>query len=70
MAVTAKVVCGFMQDGASGSKAVDFYPDYQSDKNKEWADTTPSILVRMVLSEKASGLFQQGKHYTLTFEED
>lgn len=71
MAITAKVTCSskmtFSSDG-TGSAAFTFYPDYADDRNKEWAAATPTL--QLNLTVKNGDLFEVGKHYTLTFEQE
>lgn len=71
MAITAKVTCGrkiiFTSDG-TGSAAFTFYADYADGRNKEWAAATPTL--QLDITVKNGDLFQVGKHYTLTFEQE
>ena len=74
MSVTAKVYCNSKTLGASmGATApsgaqVTFTCDYSDGRNKEWAQATPWLDLKM--SVKDADLFELGKSYTLTFDED
>jgi hypothetical protein len=39
-------------------------------RNQEWAKYTPVLTLRMQVNETAAACFEEGKYYTLTFEED
>jgi hypothetical protein len=71
MSITAKVLCGnkttFTPDG-TGMAAFSFYPDYANGRNKEWAASTPTLELKITV--KDGGMFEVGKSYTLTFDED
>ena len=47
---------------------VSFYPDYQGEENKEWANATPSLSVQMVVRNDVAEKFEQGGSYMITFE--
>lgn len=68
--VTAKVYCSqktlnsYSPIGAMFKFAV----NYSDGKNKEWALSTPSLDFTMTVNN--SDMFEVGKEYTVTFEED
>lgn len=70
-AITAKVMCGnktvYSADG-SGQAQFTFYPDYAAERNKEWASATPTLNFQITV--KDGELFEVGKSYTVTFEEN
>lgn len=73
MSVTAKVYCASKSlsasKGASTQSAqVSFAVDYSDGRNKEWAQATPWLELKMGV--KDASLFELGKSYTLTFDED
>lgn len=70
MAVTARVVCSSVTAFQSGRTTVKFQADYQDGRNKEWADSTPSLEFAMSLAPSAAHLFEAGKKYAVTFEEN
>jgi hypothetical protein len=72
-AVTAKVYCSSKTLGASkgatpNGASVTFAVDYADDRNKEWAQYTPSLSLTMQV--KNPDLFELGQAYTLTFTPD
>ena len=73
MSVTAKVYCSSKSlsasKGASTQTAqVSFAVDYSDGRNKEWAQATPWLELKMGV--KDASLFELGKSYLLTFDED
>jgi len=70
--ITAKVTCTSKNETGEGDKrqvAVSFLPDYADGRNKEWSLYTPALSLSMTLKGEVADRFQQGKAYTLTFEE-
>lgn len=71
--ITAKVKCNIKQEYTDGAGArqttVGFMPDYADGRNKEWAQYTPHLDLRMTLKGEVADRFEVGKAYTLTFEE-
>lgn len=51
------------------SAEVELVPDYAGDRNKEWSYYTPSGVIRMNVNGPALKQFEQGKAFTITFEE-
>jgi hypothetical protein len=71
--VTAKIVCQTKQESGEGDDRqvnVSFVPDYQDDRNKEWARWTPGLSLTMGLKGSVADKFEVGKAYTLTFSEE
>ena len=70
---TAKVVVtgrtSFGQPGDSGV-TIHFGPNYNDERNKEWAYYTPSLSISMSVRESVADNFLQGQKFTLTFEEN
>lgn len=68
--VTAKVYCSqktltsYNPHGAMFKFAV----NYSDGKNKAWAESTPSLDFTMTV--KTSDMFEVGKEYTVTFDDD
>jgi hypothetical protein len=52
------------------SAEIEMVPDYAGDRNKDWAEYTPSGVIRMNVNGPALSQFVQGKAFTVTFEED
>jgi hypothetical protein len=48
---------------------LEFNANY-TERNKEWAKYTPALTLRMQVNETAALNFEEGKYYTLTFDED
>lgn len=72
MAVTAKIRCNDKQvtgEDEGRQARVGFGPDYQDDRNKEWAAATPTLSLQMVLNGSVIDRFEIGRTYTLTFTE-
>lgn len=72
-AVTAKVYCNTKTVSARRGETptgaqVGFTVDYADGRNKEWAQATPWLELKM--SVKDADLFDLGQSYTLTFEPD
>lgn len=73
--VTAKIVCYSKEefkdeDDVVNAASVEFTADYAGGRNQEWAGATPFLALKMKLNGGAAQLFEQGKRYTLLFEED
>lgn len=67
MKITAKVkVSGKTAQGEY--TVLYFQPDYQDDRNKEWAAATPSLSLNMTVKTAVGEHFEPGEAYTLTFE--
>jgi hypothetical protein len=71
--VTAKIMCTSKSvetdsEGNVVRARVQFSPDYQDGRNKDWAAATPTLNLNMTLNGDAAGLFEQGDKITLTFE--
>jgi hypothetical protein len=67
-AVTAKVECTRRTPGYNDSVMLSFGPDYQSGRNAEWAEATPSLSLQMTVKASVAENFELGSSYTLTFE--
>lgn len=46
-----------------------FEPDYQDDRNQEWATSTPHLQLSMTVKGEVAANFEPGA-YTLTFEKN
>lgn len=71
MPVTAKIFCQTKQamgEGDDRTVTVSFVPDYNDDRNKEWARWTPGLSLTMGLKGAVADQFEVGKAYTLTFD--
>ena len=68
MAITAKVKCvaRVSADLNGDHDVVRFQPDYDDDRNKEWAKYTPALSLSMNVRKDVP--FEVGTAYTLTFE--
>ncbi|MDQ3577285.1 MAG: hypothetical protein M3443_06720 [Actinomycetota bacterium] len=67
--VTAKVKLTSKQEQGD-QVALTFQPDYDDDRNAEWAAYTPSLSMSMNVRGAVADRFEQGKTYTLQFVED
>lgn len=73
MKVTAKVLCvGKYISGSGDSRQVkiDFVPDYNDGRNKEWARYTPSLQLSMTVRGEVADQFELDGAYLLTFTPD
>lgn len=71
--ITAKVSCQTKSESGEGDARqvqVTFIPDYADGRNKEWSLYTPSLSLSMTLKGEVADRFEQGRAYTLTFEEE
>lgn len=69
MSITAKVYCNSKSVNKSyGGAMVGFAVDYSDSRNKDWAQATPSLDLKMSVAN--ADLFVLGTAYTLTFDED
>jgi hypothetical protein len=69
MAVTAKVRVEDRRRNGD-EVALRFAPDYQDDRNKEWAAATPALSLSMTVKGAVADQFPMGATGTLTFEMD
>lgn len=56
---------GTLRDSAE----VELVPDYAGDRNKDWAEYTPSGTIRMWVNGPALPRFIVGQAFTVTFDE-
>ncbi|HJW36567.1 MAG TPA: hypothetical protein VJ769_08005 [Actinomycetes bacterium] len=64
--VTAKLrVVGKTQVGSDQTQ-VSFQPDYQNDRNKDWAAATPALTLSMTMLTTVADLFNQGEAIDMT----
>jgi hypothetical protein len=68
--VTAKITCSRKVDQGDGQVALSFQPDYDNDRNKEWAKYTPSLSVSMNVLSEVAEQFEPGEAYTLSFSKN
>lgn len=54
--------------GVRESAEVELVPDYAGDRNKDWAEYTPSGTIRMWINGPALPEFVVGRAFTVTFE--
>lgn len=66
MSITAKVTLS-SKNQSIGSTVLQFMPDYQDGKNKEWASSTPSLDFKMTVKPEVGELFKPGASYMVTF---
>ena len=70
--IAAKVKCSAKSESGEGDErrvGLAFYADYADGRNKEWAIATPTLSLTMTVRGDVAERFEQGKAYTLTFEE-
>lgn len=65
--VTAKVQLA-QKNAYIGGVTLTFMADYVDGRNKEWAESTPSLTYEMQVKASVAELFQIGGKYTVTFE--
>jgi hypothetical protein len=68
--VTAKIICQTKTESGEGDDRTvntTFVPDYNDDRNKEWARWTPGLSLSMGLRGAVADRFEVSKAYTLTF---
>lgn len=74
MSVTAKVKCNTKSLINMGSPyesvQLGFGADYTDERNKEWAQATPTLSLNMTVKPEVGELFGFGQTYTLTFEKE
>lgn len=73
MTITAKVRCNLKQQYGGfgdGYTTLGFMPDYQDQRNQEWANATPHLDLRLTVKGEVGRHFEPGKAYTLTFQEE
>lgn len=75
MAVTAKFKVSRKSPMGGDEKPwaheVELTPDYAEGRNAEWAEATPSGMIRLTIkNELAAKAFTVGASYTVTFELD
>ena len=68
--ITAKVTVSAKEDVSDEQTRLVFQPDYADGANAEWAKYTPALALDMVVKGDVSAQFEQGDHFTLTFEKD
>ena len=69
-AITAKVKVFIKTPNGDNAHQLTFGADYAGGANKEWADATPYIDVRMSVKNEVAELFAPGQSFTLTFTPD
>lgn len=47
-----------------------FVPDYDDERNKEWAKYTPALSLSMTVLPEVAERFEAGAAYTLLFEQE
>jgi hypothetical protein len=71
--VTAKIICQSKTESGAGDERhvqVTFAADYADGRNTEWSLYTPSLSLSMNLRGPVADRFEQGRSYTLHFEEE
>lgn len=68
--VTAKVKCTRHEKVFDDQVALEFLPDYDDGRNKEWAKFTPALSLSMTVKGPVSEQFRLGEGYLLTFSKD
>lgn len=68
--VTAKVVVQHKSESGEGDDrqvVVNFIPDYNDGRNKEWSRYTPAINFQMTMKGSVADQFNVGDAFTLQF---
>lgn len=66
--VTAKVRCNTKKVWGGVGAQFEFGVDYADGRNKEWAQSTPSLSLNISVNNE--NMFEVGRSYTLTFSTD
>lgn len=65
--VTAKIkVTRIRNEFESQYKTLEFGPDYEDNRNREWAYATPSLSLQMNVIPNIADLFDENERFTLT----
>lgn len=67
--VTAKIKVTRHEPVSDDQVQLEFGPDYNDGRNKEWAKYTPAFSLSMVVKDTVAEHFPMGKEFTLTFSE-
>jgi len=70
MKVTAKVTVSGKTSVSDGQTVVYFMPDYNDERNKEWAKYTPAMSFNMTVLDSVAELFVSGQPLLMTLEPD
>ena len=68
--VTAKIKCTRHEEVPDDQVALEFQPDYNDGRNKEWAKYTPGLSLSMTVKGEVAEQFQLGEAYTLSFSKN
>lgn len=69
MSFTAKVYCYHKSKSGDGVTTLNFCPDYEDDRNKEWAVATPSLSFQMNVKDELADKIDLRSAFTVTFTE-
>lgn len=66
--ITAVATLGTKMPQSDGQTTLNFYADYNDERNKAWSKYTPGLSVNMLVIDSVAEQFDQGGRYVLTFE--
>ncbi|QYC54920.1 hypothetical protein SEA_POPPER_1 [Arthrobacter phage Popper] len=66
--ITAVATLSTKMPQSEGQTTLNFYADYNDERNKEWSKYTPGLSVNMLVLDSVAEKFDQGGRYLLTFE--
>ena len=67
--ITAKIKVTSKIKVDDGQTTLYFGPDYNDERNKEWAKYTPGLALSMTVLDSVAEKFEYGQAFTLYFEE-
>jgi hypothetical protein len=72
MATTMKVKCRLREPAGDGQVRLEFGPDYDDDRNKDWAKYTPALSFSATVKEEVADreFPSNGDTFTVTFERE
>lgn len=69
MSFTAKVYCYHKSKSGDNATMLNFCPDYEDDRNKEWAMFTPSLSFQMNVKDELADRVSLRSAFIVTFAE-
>ncbi|BCW79007.1 hypothetical protein [Arthrobacter sp. NicSoilC5] len=66
--ITAVATLGTKMPQSDGQTTLNFYADYNDERNKAWSKYTPGMSAQMLVTNAVAEKFEQGGRYLLTFE--
>jgi hypothetical protein len=66
--ITAVATLGTKMPQNDGQTTLNFYADYNDERNKAWSKYTPGMSAQLLVIDSVAEKFEQGGRYLLTFE--